>query len=139
MGNANADYRRHVFQVQKALKSYSVYSLVKVENGDSMLTSVIRIEQFRGFSNAKDIKHYLRLRTDSNWQNCEKVTGLRPTKRPGVYHGNWLKGITKSLILFQFSEDGQTLIIDVFRAFYPFHNGILEKIIQTHRYALKNG
>jgi hypothetical protein len=135
MGSA-ADYTRHFFRVQKTVKTYTVYSLTKVENGTSLLPPVVRLEDYRGFSKATDIKHYFRLRTCSNWQKCEKVTGLRPTRRPGVYHGNWKKGITKSLILFQLSPDRQTLIVDVFRAFYPYHFGILEKIIQTHQLGL---
>jgi hypothetical protein len=123
MGNA-ADYTRHFFRVQKTVKTYAVYSLDKIENGTSLLTPVVRIEDFRGYSNATDIKHYFRLRTTSNWQMCEKVTGLRPTPRPGVYYGNWKKGTTKSLILFQLSADRQRLFVDVFNAFYPYHKGI---------------
>ena len=52
----SADYTRHVFQVQKTLKSYWVYSLQKVEFGSAELTPTIRIEESRGFSKATDVR-----------------------------------------------------------------------------------
>lgn len=131
----NAQFVRHVYKVEKVLKTYTVYQLDKVQQGTNRLTEKLRIELFRGYSEATDIKYYLRLRDTGNWDSCEKVTGLRPTNLPQVFHGNRKKG-TKSLLLFQFSKDRQTLIIDVFPAFYPTHKGILIKIIQNHPYHL---
>ncbi len=131
----NAQFIRHIYKVEKALKTYTVYQLDTVQQGTNQLTEKLRIEQYRGYSASTGITHYLRLRDTGNWDSCEKVTGLRPCTRPNVYHGNRKKGV-KSLLVFQFSQDGQTLIIDVFRAFYPNHRGILSKILNNHQYHL---
>ncbi len=130
-----ADYTRHIYKVDKALKTYTVYQLISVENGTTQLTEKLRIENYRGYSEATGIKDYLRLRDTGSWSSCEKVTGLRPYGKSEVFHGNRMKG-KKSLLIFQFSIDRQTLIIDVFRAFYPFNKGILLQILKTHSYHL---
>lgn len=129
----NAQFVRHIYKVEKVLKTYTVYHLETVQQGTNQLTEKLRIELYRGYSDAAGIEYYLRLRDTGNWSSCEKVTGLRPTNRTLVFDGNRKKG-SKSLLLFQFSKDRQTLIIDVFRAFYPAHKGILTKIVQTHPY-----
>jgi hypothetical protein len=126
------DYIRHVYQVNSELKSYTVYSIAEV-NGKQLLTDLLRIEQFRGKSNATGIDDYLRLRTTTSWEKSEKVTGLRPTEKPYLYYGDWTgTNRAKTLLLFTFSEDRQKLVIDVFRGFYPNHRGILQNIIRNH-------
>lgn len=131
----NAKFVRHIYKVERALKSYRVYRLESTQFGSAKLTSELRIEKFRGYSAAKGITHYLRLRNTSNWATCEKVTGLRFAGKKGVYEGNRNNG-SKSLILFQFQPDSNQLIIDVFPEFYPSHKGILQKIVETHSYHL---
>ena len=136
-GNA-PDYIRHTYKVLKVLKSYTIFELVKVERNINLLTDVIRIEKFRGKSNATNIEHYLRLRNTSNWNKCEKVTGLRPTKINGLFYGdrrvkNKFSIIKKTLLIFIVPNDPKTLIIDVYRGFYPNHNGILQIIINTYK------
>lgn len=131
------DYIRHTFKVTNELKSYTVYELDQVTGNKNLLTDILRIEKFQGKSNASNITDYLRLRTTSNWSKCEKITGLRPTKE-GIFYGDWVKRnqnneLKKTLLLFTFSKDGQTLVIDVFRGFYPNHKGILQNIISTRK------
>lgn len=126
-----ADFIRHVYRIERVRKTYVVYQLQQVCNGSPLLTDKLRIEPFRGYSKANGIEHYLRLRTTDNWKTCEQVTGLRPTGRPGLFEGNRAKG-KKTLLLFTFSKDRQKLFIDVFRAFYPSHKGILKKIVEQH-------
>jgi hypothetical protein len=80
----------------------------------------------------------LRLRTTTNWTTSEKVTGLRPTTIEDLFHGNRLTvnpegKQNKTLLLFLFSNDRQTLIFDVYRGFYPNYNGILQNIINTYK------
>lgn len=130
----NVDYIRHTYTIVKSLKTYDVYSLIKVQNGTPQLTEMLRIEEFRNYSNATGIKDYLRLRTCSNWQRCEKVTGLRPTKRTGIFYGDRCKADhNKSLLLFTFNEDRSVLTVDYFRSFYPFKKGQLLRIIAEHQ------
>jgi len=130
-------YIRHTYKVSNELKSYSVYELVEVTGNKNLLTDILRIEKFQGKSNASNINDYLRLRNCSNWSKSEQVTGLRPTTKEGLFYGDWRKPnesdtLKKTLLLFLFSKDRKTLIIDVYRGFYPHHNGILQIIIKTY-------
>ncbi len=131
-GNA-PDYIRHTYKVLKVLKSYTVFKLQKLDGNTNLLTDVIRIEKFRGKSNATNINYYLRLRNCSNWSKCEMVTGLRPTKIKGLFYGDRRTNTTKkTLLIFVATNDPNTLIIDVYRGFYPNHKGILQNIISTY-------
>ena len=121
------NYFRHTFKMSKELKSYTVYELVEVLGNSNLLTQLIRIEPYFGKSSATNIKEYLRLRDVSNWSKCEQVTGLRPTHKEGLFYGDRQRpGVSKTLLIFQFSKDRQSLIIDVYRGFYPNHKGILQ-------------
>jgi len=128
----NVEYIRHRYKVTKALKTYCVYSLIGSSSGTPLLPDTIRIEKYNGYSKATSINYYLRIRNTTNWQTCEKVTGLRPTGRKLLFEGNWLKDGKKSLLLFEFTPQPDQLIIDVYRAFYPYHRGLLTKIANNH-------
>ena len=129
----NADFIRHSYTTTKSPKSYEIFTLSTVQFGSLQLTEKLRIEPYRNYSEATGIKHYLRLRTDSNWGRCEKITGLRPTNKPGVFYGDRkTPDGKKSLLIFTFSEDRQALTIDYFRSFYPYTKGQLKNIIVAH-------
>ncbi len=131
----NANYFRHVYRLDRALKSYSVYQLDKEQTPTNLLTDLLRIEEYRNRSNALNINHYLRLRTSTNWQMSEQVTGLRKFQGQ-IYYGDRKTPNKKSLLIFQFNNDQTILFIDVFRAFYPFNKGILTNLLKRHIYAL---
>jgi len=131
-------YIRHTYKVSNELKSYTVYQLAEVVGYKNLLTDILRIESFRGKSNASKIDDYLRLRTTTNWNKSQLVTGLRLTLIEGLYYGDMLKvdksdTLKKSLLIFLFSADRKTLFIDVYRGFYPNHNGILQNILNTYQ------
>lgn len=128
------EFIRHLYKLKNELKSYTIYSLVEVTGNKNLLSETLRIESYRGKSNARNIDDYLRLRTTSNWATSEMVTGLRPTSKNGLFYGDRINKETqkKSLLLFTFSTDRETLIIDVFRGFYPLNNGLLKNIVKTH-------
>lgn len=129
MGNV-PDYIRHIYKVERELKSYTTYTIDEVKGSKILLTDLIRIETFRGRSNTHGIDVYLRLRNTSNWSKCSLVTGLRPISKKGVYYGDCITphvigNEKKSLLLFRYSSCGKYLFIDVFRDFYPYHKGQL--------------
>ncbi|RVT78550.1 hypothetical protein EOD40_04765 [Flavobacterium sufflavum] len=128
------DYIRHTYNVTSELKSYTIYQLAEVARNKNLLTDILRIEKFQGKSNASNIKDYLRLRTTNNWSTCEQITGLKNTNKPQVFYGDRRDKETskRTLLIFLFSEDKQTLFIDIYRGFYPNHNGILQNIINTY-------
>lgn len=128
------DFIRHTYKVTNELKSYTIYQLVEVARNKNLLTDVLRIEKFQGKSNALNIKDYLRLRNTTNWSKCEQVTGLKDTSKPQVFYGDRRNKETskRTLLIFLFSNDEQTLFIDVYRGFYPNHKGILQNILNTY-------
>jgi hypothetical protein len=133
MGNA-PDYIRHVYKVDRELKSYSIFKFVEVERSKNLLTDVVRIEPHRGMSNTKGAKDYLRLRDTSNWSKCSLITGLRQSKNKNIYYGDCdrpglIGNKAKTLLLFRFSEYRKHLEIFVYRDFYPFRKGLLQSII----------
>ena len=140
-GNVTAIIR-HTYKVLKALKTYTVYqfqqSVHLSKNGHTptrpILTPEIRIEQFRHFSKGTGFDDYLRLKTKSNWQKCEKVTGLFKTDNKRLFYGDRLNNGKKHLLVFIYSLDQQTLVIDYFVGYCPQKcdlNAILNRYTQT--------
>jgi hypothetical protein len=127
------DYTRHFYEVLKVLRYYTVYQLKDVHNGANQLTELIRIEDYRGYSRGSGFNEYLRLRTSSNWQKGEQVTGLKFTKIKNVYYGDRLHNGRKNLLLFQFTNDREKLVIDYFRDFYPANKETLQALINNQK------
>lgn len=138
----NVTIIRHSYKVSKALKVYTVFQLqnstqiVRNEKTPTrpILTNEIRIEQFRHFSKGKGFDDYLRLRTADNWLNCEKVTGLFKTDNTRLFYGNRLHEGRKHFLVFIYSLDQQTLVIDYFVGYCPQKcdlNAILNKYTQS--------
>lgn len=127
------DFYTHIFDLTHEVKSYSVftYNFTKSSN-IQLLTETLRIELYGGKSNATNIETYLRLRTSTNWQTCEKVTGLRPTKSSSVFYGNRKINGKRNLLVFEYLDNGKTLKIDVYRAFYPNTPKILQDILKRN-------
>jgi hypothetical protein len=131
------DYIRHTYKVTKELKSYTIYELSTFESNVNLLTNILRIEQFQGKSLTTRVDDYLRLRTDpKSWTRSRLITGLRPTSNKCLFSGD-SKPIgkdtnVKTLLIFLFSTDRQTLFIDVYRGFYPLNPALLQNIISTY-------
>lgn len=127
------DFYTHIFDLTHQVKSYSVftYNFTKSSN-IQLLTERLRIELYRGKSNATNIETYLRLRTSTNWQTCEQVTGLRPTKSNNVFYGNRKINGKRNLLVFEYLDNGKTLKIDVYRVFYPNTPKILQDILKRN-------
>lgn len=127
------DFYTHIFDLTHEVKSYSVFTRNSVKSSNiQLLTEILRIELYRGKSNAKGIETYLRLRTSTNWQTCEQVTGLRPTKNRNVFYGDRKVNGKRNLLVFEYLDNGKTLKIDVYRAFYPNTPKILQDILNRN-------
>jgi hypothetical protein len=128
---------RYFYKLNTVLESYSVYEIMAGTEQKLLLTEILRIEKFREKSQSKNIANYLRLRTTTNWETCELITGLRPTSKRGLFYGDWLKtnilgSTAKHLLIFQFAEGRDFMFIDVYRGFYPTNRKALQKIISTY-------
>lgn len=126
------DYTRHIYEVQKELKSYVVYTLKDVQNGVNQLTEVIRIENYRGYSMGSGFNQLLRLRNSSSWKHGKLVTGLKFTKTDNVFFGDRLHNGKKNLLLFKFEDNRQRLIIDYFKGVYPGNEETIQKLIKVN-------
>lgn len=127
------DFYTHIFDLTHQVKSYGVFTHNFTKSSNiQLLTETLRIELYRGKSNAKNIETYLRLRTSTNWQTCEKVTGLRPTKSSNVFYGNRKINGKRNLLVFEYLDNGKVLKIDVYRAFYPNTPKILQDILKRN-------
>ena len=126
------NYTRHIYEVLKDLRHYTVYQLKDVQDGANQLTELIRIEGYRGYSRGNGFNELLRLRTSSNWKTSELVTGLKVTKTKNTYFGDRIHNGKKNLLIFRFTPDRQRLIIDYFPVFYPINNGIIQELIKVN-------
>ena len=131
----NVSFVRHVYKVQRELKTYTIFELEtciqQTEPTTPILTDIIRVEVFRGFSFGKGFLHYLRIRNATAWSKCQQITGLFPTDNELLFHGNRLQYGKKHLIFFIYSPDKQKLCIDYYPNFYP-NNHDLTKIIERY-------
>ncbi|WCM40859.1 hypothetical protein MG290_07685 [Flavobacterium sp. CBA20B-1] len=127
------DFYTHIFYLTHEVKSYSVFTHNFIKSSNiQLLTETLRIEVYRGKSNAKGIETYLRLRTSTNWQTCEMVTGLRPTKNRNVFYGDRKVNGKRNLLIFEYLDNDKALKIDVYRAFYPNTPKILQDILKRN-------
>lgn len=140
MGN-KTNYIRHIYHiVDNRFKTYNLYKLSKVFNGEKTLTDIIRIERKSQYNNG--FYDWIILKDHSNWNRCTKLTELWPTSIKGVFKGN-KKIITKrtykpsSLIIAQFSQNQKKLIVDYFNKYYPRNLNLHKMIIQKHCYYFK--
>jgi hypothetical protein len=136
-GNTKPKPHRYFYKLNTALESYSVYEIMAGTEQKLLLTEILRIEKFREKSQSKNIVDYLRLRTTTNWETCELITGLRPTSKRGLYYGDWLKknmlgNTAKHLLILQFSKDKEYLFIDIYKGFYPANKRSHQRIINAY-------
>lgn len=135
MMQENSNFVRHIYKVNKELKSYTVYEFVEVISSNSLLTEFVRIEPFLNYSNAKNFNDYFRIKNRSSWAKSNTITGLKPTSKEGLFFGdcskpNLIGNSKKSLLLFYLDTSTNRLIIDVYKDYYPFNNHLLESIIK---------
>ena len=137
-GNAKTKPYRYFYKRNTVLEFYSVYEVIAGTEKKLLVTEILRIEKFREKSKSKNIIDYLRLRTTTNWETCELITGLRPTSKRGLFYGDWLKtnalgNTAKHLLIFQFAKDKDFMFVDVYRGFYPKNKAALKNIISTYK------
>jgi len=86
---------------------------------NEILTELLRIEKDQGFSKAKDVAYWLRIRNQSNWSKCETPTGFKKTDKPNVFYGDIKTDRGKTLVIFKFQDDESLKIFNYQNGFYP--------------------
>jgi hypothetical protein len=153
MRTGNKDYLRAIYTLDTSYKNtdkIKQYILVKKNNYliDKILKERIMIEKDNGFHDrSRQFDYWLYFRNDTNWSRCFK-TGLGKTSLKYVFEGNVSEPIIlntknikgkdwenpKHFILLQFSENCETVIIDLFKDFYPFKKALIELIVKEHKF-----
>lgn len=95
----------------------------KPEQSNLIFTSVVRLEVFQGFSKAKNLVFYFKLRDNPNWKKCTSVTGLFRTINKNIFIGdlrnNRQSKKSKTLLIFRLCTSGKLQIFRFPSGFYP--------------------
>ena len=126
----NVDFYSHYYASTHSVMTATNFELTMVKGiSKPLLTDLVRIEQNRGFSNAKGFKEYLIFRTQSSWAKSLK-TGLRPWYgNSNVYYGDIFEKGRKHLIIAVFSDDRQNIRLDFYRGFYPLTPNVRDQVL----------
>jgi len=111
---------------------------------NDIFTYKVRIEKHEGkgykYTLRRNFNDWFIQRTTNNWKTCLKKTGLLPTTFKSAYYGD-LPKINKEtgkrsaqhFILLQFSEDEQTIVLDIFKDYIPI--GLeMKNLIKNHNF-----
>lgn len=111
-----------------------------------LFTDILRLEKDNGFHDrSRKFDYWLYLRDDTNWKRCKK-TGLAVTAFNNILEGNISRELeltqkTKKgknletpqhLVIAQFRDLNQYVILDIFNNFYISNPGVLNAFIMDH-------
>tara|TARA_B100000787_G_scaffold166786_1_gene152534 strand:+ start:907 stop:1374 length:468 start_codon:yes stop_codon:yes gene_type:complete len=153
MRTGNKEYVRAIYNIDSSCNNTDIkreYVFAKKNNSliDKVLKSRIKIEKDNGFHDrSRHFDYWLYFRNDTNWSRCFK-TGLARTSIKYVFEGNVSEPIIlnvknnkgkdwenpKHFLILQFSKNSETIIIDLFKEFYPFKKALIELIIKEHKF-----
>lgn len=130
--------------VDEDTRDYIIKFNSKLKEND-IFTHKIRIDKHKGKGYVRTLRKPFKIwviqRMDTNWARCYKKTGLLPVNNRFAYYGDipirikeTSELIPKHFILLQFSEDGNTIVLDIFRDFYTSDPEIREEIVNNHKF-----
>ncbi len=122
----------HHFKANKINRHDIIYELVNHEP-TKFITELVKLERFQGYSKAKNIELYFRLRNESNWSRCEVVTGLFATMDKDVFYGNrkTKSDNKRTLLIFRISKDRRNVeIMEFDHGFYPSRT-VIDRLIHS--------
>lgn len=118
----------HQYRILKENKHDTIYEMVTMPPGPTYLTSLVKLEEFQGYSNGKNFQLYLRIRDKSSWRASTNITGLFKTGIQGTYRGNKRDGDTRTLVMFKLHPNGEEMTVYTFPTGYYPSPGIIEAI-----------
>lgn len=126
------DSIRHTYEVinPNRYKEVKHYNLTNTKPYKPILSLKINISKDRNFSNARNVAYWLKERSKDDKKWLIPTTGLKRTSNPFIFYGDIStnsngKHKRKSLLIFQFSNNAERLIIDVYPNYYPHETEIL--------------
>lgn len=123
---------RHVYKEINVgkYKTTNHYQIDEVTNGKQILSDLLKISLNRQFAKSSP-QYWLYTKYSKVWKG---LTGLFKTSYSGIYHGD--KGqnyIKEDLIIFQLSEDKNTLIVYYYKDYYTKD---FERVIKSMKQTL---
>ena len=114
-------YTYKPIKINKQSRIYELSETQRLRHNqpNEILTERVRIEKDQGFSKAKNVAYWLRIRNQSNWSKCETPTGFKKTKKANVFYGDIETDRGKSLIIFKFENDESLKIFNYQNGYYP--------------------
>lgn len=94
----------------------------------NILTEVIKIEKFQGYSKAFNLPYYLRIKDEKTWKDSTQVTGLFKSNQPLWFSGDYRTGELRTTLLFLLKPGMSEIII------YEFAQGIYLSRTQIEDY-----
>jgi len=123
----------HFYKVVKVNKCDLQYQIIDALPNNSPLTERVKVEQFMGFSNLKNVLYYFRLRGATNWKDGNQLTGLFNTEIPNVFRGDQKTANVRSLILFKFENNRELLTVYCYPLGYYPNQIVLHELIESLR------
>lgn len=131
----------HHYTETKVNKRDTIYSINSLSFKPTLLTPLVKIEDFQGFSKANNFLLYFRIKDRNNWKDSTAVTGLFKTSYQGIYYGNYLSGQKcRTLLIFILDPEGESLkILEYPKGYYPRQVTIERIADELHEMGLKKG
>jgi len=126
-----SSFVRLEYRLTKELKTSIHFGIQEFQSLIYPFTNLIRLEIDQGYSKAKGVDYWLRIRNCNNWKKCDLITGVKPTGLKSVFYGDH-KPNGKTLIVFQFSPCKKELVIDYFKSQKSTRLDTLQNYLQTH-------
>lgn len=156
MKTGNLEYKRNFYVLVNENKEGTIkdYKIIfnPILDDKSLFTEIVRIEKDNDFHDrSRFFDYWIYFRNDTNWKRCSK-TGLAITNKKFVVEGNISETVKlttknhkgkdfenpKHLVLVQFSDDLKTIVVDIFKDFYPRDKKLIELIIKEHYFVFND-
>lgn len=119
---------KYSYRANKFNKCDTQYELTHNLPSGAILTDRVKIEAFQGFSNAYNLGEYFRLRGATNWKDGKQLTGIWKTSTPNIFYGDRRTNKGKSLLMFVFGVNRESLTVYVYPDGYYPHKTQIETI-----------
>lgn len=124
----------YVYQFEriKENKQDSIYQGKESNHTEGIITELVKIERYQGYSNAFNLGLYFRIRNASSWAKSKQITGLWKTSTPGFYYGDIREdNKRKTLLLFSLKDQDKHLTVYQFPNLYYPSKSTIETLVQT--------
>ena len=111
-----ANVKEFRFNVFKTNKQDTIYQGIETNPDDSIITNLVKIERFQGYSNAYNLGLYFVIKNASSWAKSKKITGLWKTQKECVFYGDIKEGNVKTLLLLKINY---LRILEFEKGYYP--------------------